>query len=61
MSAFRTFTVRLHATSISFQEPTAALEQFGVIRPHQAVFQWVHHIAEEASDPPMTSLLRKRQ
>ncbi len=40
---------------ISLCESAAALEQFGVTRSHQAVFQWVHRTAETAPDPPTTS------
>ena len=46
--------MRLHSTGISLRETAAALESFGVYRSHQAVFQWVHHLAEEAPDPPRT-------
>ena len=29
----------------------AALESFGVYQSHQAVFQWIHRVGEEAPDP----------
>jgi transposase-like protein len=44
--------VRLHSTGISIRETAAALEQFGMTRSHQAVWQWVHRTAEKAPDPP---------
>lgn len=52
VSALRALAVRLHSTGFSLRETAAALEQFGVIRSHQAVFQWVHRVAEQAPDPP---------
>ena len=51
-SALRALAVRLHSTGISLRETAAALEQFGVTRSHQAVWQWVHRTAETAPDPP---------
>ena len=51
-SALRALAVRLHSTGISLRETAAALEQFGVTRSHQAVWQWVHRTAEIAPDPP---------
>jgi putative transposase len=51
-SALRALAVLLHSTGISVRETAAALEVFGVTRSHQAVFQWVHRVAEEAPDPP---------
>jgi putative transposase len=51
-SALRALAVLLHSTGISLRETAAALEMFGVTRSHQAVFQWVHRVAEEAPDPP---------
>jgi putative transposase len=51
-SALRALAVRLHSTGISLRETAGALETFGVTRSHQAVFQWVHRVAEEAPDPP---------
>ena len=48
-SALRALAVRLHSTGISLRETAAALEQFGVTRSHQAVFQWVHRTAETAA------------
>jgi putative transposase len=54
-SAFRALAVRLHSTGISLRETAATLEQFGVTRSHQAVFQWVHRTAEHVPDPPTAS------
>ncbi|WP_306061231.1 IS6 family transposase [Natronococcus wangiae] len=51
-SAPRALAVRFHASGLSLRETAAALETFGVTRSHQAVFQWVHRVAEEAPDPP---------
>ena len=44
--------MRLHSTGISLREAAAVLEAFGVYRSHQAVFQWIHRVGEEAPDPP---------
>ncbi len=38
-SALRALAVRVHSTGISLRETAAALEQFGVNRSHQAVWQ----------------------
>ena len=54
-STLRALAVRLHSTGISLRETAAALEQFGVTRSHQAVWQWVHRTAETAPDPPTAS------
>ena len=54
-SALRALAVRLHSTGISLRETAATLEQFGVTRSHQAVFQWIHRVAEEVPDPPTAS------
>ena len=51
-SALRALAMRLHSTDISLRETAAALEQFGVTRLRQAVWQWVHRTAEMAPDPP---------
>jgi len=51
-SALRALAVRLHSTGISLRETAAALEQFGMTRSHQAVWQWVHRIAKTVPDPP---------
>ncbi|HET7325154.1 MAG TPA: IS6 family transposase [Halococcus sp.] len=51
-SALRALAVRLHSTGVSLRETAAALESIGVKRSHQAIFQWVHRVGEEAPDPP---------
>jgi len=48
----RAFAVRLHATGCSLRETQAILRLFGVQRSHQAIFQWVHRVADSVSDPP---------
>jgi putative transposase len=47
-----TFAVRLHATGCSLRETQAILQLFGVQRSHQAIFQWVHRVADSVPDPP---------
>lgn len=51
-TALRSFAVWLHLTGISLRKTAAVLEQFGVTRSHQAVWQWVHCTTETAPDPP---------
>ncbi len=51
-SALRALAVRLHSMGLSLRETATALETFGVYRSHQAVFQWVHRVGQEAPDPP---------
>jgi len=48
----RAFAVRLHATGCSLRETQEILRLFGVERSHQAIWQWVHQIADSVSDPP---------
>ena len=48
----RAFAVRLHATGCSLRETQAILRLFGVQRSHQAIFQWVHRVADSVPDPP---------
>jgi putative transposase len=48
----RAFAVRLHATGCSLRETQAILRLLGVERSHQAIFQWVHRVADSVSDPP---------
>ncbi|MFC7010031.1 IS6 family transposase [Halalkalicoccus salilacus] len=57
-SALRALAVRLHLTGISLRETAAVLEQFGVTRSYQAVFQWIHRVAEQAPDPSRARLRR---
>jgi putative transposase len=54
-SALRALAVRLHSTGLSLRETATALEAFGITRSHQAVFQWVHRVAETVPDPPTAS------
>jgi len=48
----RALAVRLHATGCSLRETQAILRLFGVQRSHQAIFQWVHRVADSVPDPP---------
>jgi len=48
----RAFAVRLHATGCSLRETASILADLGVERSHQAIFQWVHRLADSVSDPP---------
>mgnify|MGYP002760782390 CR=1 FL=1 len=48
----RAFAVRLHATGCSLRETQAILRLFGVERSHQAIWQWVHQVADSVPDPP---------
>jgi putative transposase len=48
----RAFAVRLHATGCSLRETQEILRLFGVERSPQAIWQWVHQIADSAPDPP---------
>jgi len=48
----RAFAVRLHATGCSLRETQEILRLFGVERSHQAIWQWVHRVADSVPDPP---------
>jgi putative transposase len=48
----RAFAVRLHAAGLSLRETEAILRLIGVNRSFQAIFQWVHRLADSVSDPP---------
>jgi transposase-like protein len=48
----RAFAVRLHATGCSLRETETVLAALGVYRSYQAIFQWVHRIADSGCDPP---------
>ncbi|RKD86217.1 IS6 family transposase [Halopiger aswanensis] len=48
----RAFAVRLHATGCSLRETQEILRLLGVERPHQAIWHWVHRIADSVPDPP---------
>ncbi|WP_458209894.1 IS6 family transposase [Haladaptatus sp. NG-SE-30] len=54
----RVFAVRLHATGCSLRETKAILALFDVERSHQAIFQWVHRLADSVSDPPSATPTR---
>ncbi|APX97908.1 IS6 family transposase [Natronorubrum daqingense] len=45
--------VRLHATGCSLRETQAILRLIGVERSHQAIWNWVHQLADSVPDPPM--------
>ncbi|MFU8869049.1 MAG: IS6 family transposase, partial [Natronococcus sp.] len=48
----RVFAVRLHATGCSLREIRAILRLIGVKRSHQAIWDWVHRLADSVPDPP---------
>jgi transposase-like protein len=48
----RAFTVRLHATGCSLRETEEILRLLDVKRSHQAIWQWVHRLADSVPDPP---------
>jgi len=48
----RAFAVRLHTTDCSLRETITILAELDVERPHQAVWQWVHRLADSVPDPP---------
>jgi putative transposase len=48
----RAFAVRLHAAGLSLRETEAILRLLGVERSFQAIFQWVHRLADSVADPP---------
>ena len=48
----RAFAVRLHATGCSLRETEAILHLLDVQRSHQAIWQWVHRLADSVSDLP---------
>jgi len=37
---------------LSLKETQESLRLFGVQRSHQAIFQWVHQVADSVPDPP---------
>ncbi len=49
------FAVRLHATGCSLRETQAILRLIGVERTHQAIWYWVHRLADSVPDPPLAS------
>ncbi len=48
----RAFAVQLHATGCSLRETKEILRLLGVERSHQAVWQWVHRLADSGHNPP---------
>ncbi len=48
----RAFAVRLHATGCSLRETEGTLRLLNVERSHQAIWQWVHRLADSVPDPP---------
>ncbi|ELY30079.1 transposase, partial [Haloferax volcanii DS2] len=48
----RVFAVQLHATGCSLRETKEILRLLGVERSHQAVWQWVHRLADSSHNPP---------
>ena len=48
----REFAIQLHATGCSIRGTHAILRLFGVQRSYQAIFQWVHRVADSVPDPP---------
>ncbi|ELZ88824.1 transposase [Haloferax elongans ATCC BAA-1513] len=48
----RAFAVQLHATGCSLRETKQILRYLGVERSHQAVWQWVHRLADSGHNPP---------
>jgi hypothetical protein len=49
------FTVRLHATGCSLRESQAIPRLIGAERTHQAIWHWVHRLADSAPGPPTAS------
>jgi transposase-like protein len=47
----RVFAVPLHATGCSLREIQAILRLIGVKRSHQAIWHWVHRLADTVPDP----------
>ncbi|MFC6723648.1 IS6 family transposase, partial [Halobium palmae] len=48
----RAFAVRLHAAGLSLRETEPILHLLGVDRSFQAIFQWVHRLADSVPNPP---------
>ena len=47
----RVFPARLHATGCSLRETQSILRLIGVERTHQAIWHWVHRLADSVPDP----------
>jgi len=48
----RVFAVQLHATGCSLRETKEIPRLLGVQRSHQAIWQWVHQLADSGHNPP---------
>ncbi len=48
----RMFSVQLHTTSYLIRETQPILRLIGVVRSHQAIWHWVHRLADSVPDPP---------
>jgi transposase-like protein len=48
----RVFAVQLHATGCSLRETKEILRLLGVQRSHQAIWQWLHQLADSGHNPP---------
>ncbi|ELZ97593.1 IS6 family transposase (plasmid) [Haloferax mediterranei ATCC 33500] len=48
----RVFAVQFHATGCSLRETKEILRILGVERSHQAVWHWVHRLADSGHNPP---------
>ena len=48
----RAFAVRLHATGCTLRATEEILRLLDVERSHQAIWQWVHRLADSVPDPP---------
>ncbi len=48
----RVFAVRLHATGCSLRETQSILRLIGIDRSHQAIWHWVHRLADSVPDQP---------
>ncbi|QFU84441.1 IS6 family transposase [Natronorubrum aibiense] len=51
----RVFAVRLHSTGCSLRETQVILRLIGVERTHQAIWHWIHRLANSVLDPPTAS------
>jgi len=54
----RALAVRFHATDCSLRETATILDVLGVNRTYQAIFQWMHRIADSGCDPPSAAPTR---
>ncbi len=51
----RVFAVCLHATGCSLRETQSILCLLGVERSNQAIWHWVHRLADSVPDPPTST------